>query len=221
MFTANSMNCLCEALGLALPGNGSILATDPARDRLFEEAGRQIVRLVKEGIRPSDLLTREAFENAMALDMAMGGSSNTILHALAVAHEAGVELSMKDFNDMAERVPHLCKVAPSGIHHMEDIDRAGGIAAILKQLSRKPGVLHRQAKTVSGLTIGEMIDRAEVKDDEVIRPLERAYSPQGGLAILSGNLAPNGCVVKAAGVAPEMMKFRGPAGHLGGQGETG
>jgi dihydroxy-acid dehydratase len=200
MFTANSMNCLCEALGLALPGNGSILATDPARDRLFAQAGQAIVRLVRDNVRPSDILTRQAFENALALDMAMGGSSNTILHTLAIAREAGVPLSMEDFNTVAGRVPHLCKVAPSGIHHMEDIDRAGGIGAILKTIAEKPGLLHLEAKTVAGGTMQDVIDAAEVKDSE-----------RGGLAILFGNLAPDGCVVKAAGVAPSMMKFTGPA----------
>jgi dihydroxy-acid dehydratase len=211
MFTANSMNCLCEALGLALPGNGSILATDPARDALFEAAGRAIVDLVNRNLRPSDILTRQAFENALVLDMAMGGSSNTILHSLAVAKEAGVGLSLEDINALSDRVPHLCKVAPSGAHHMEDIDRAGGISAILKTLSARPGLLHLEARTVSGRTLGETIASAEVRDEEVIRPLEKAHSPRGGLAILFGNLAPRGAVVKAAGVAPGMMTFRGPA----------
>ncbi|HEY1121656.1 MAG TPA: dihydroxy-acid dehydratase, partial [Haloferula sp.] len=211
MFTANSMNCLCEALGIALPGNGSILATDPARDALFERAGRTIVRLVRDGVRPSDILTREAFRNAIALDMAMGGSSNTILHTLAVAKEAGVPLSMRDFDEMAGLVPHLCKVAPSGKHYMEDIDRAGGIFAILKILAGLPDILHADSLTVSGLTLGETLSVAEVKDAEVIRPLDRAYSSKGGLAVLHGNIAPNGCVVKSAGVSPSMMKFTGPA----------
>jgi len=211
MFTANSMNCLCEALGLALPGNGSILATDPARDELFAEAGRRIVQLVKDNLRPSDILTREAFENALTLDMAMGGSSNTILHTLAIAREAGVPLTMSDFNDISARVPHICKVAPSGIYHMEDIGRAGGISAILRTLSQRTGLLHLDAKSVTGRTLGEVIENAEVTDDDVIRPLEKAHSQKGGLAILFGNLAPKGSVVKAAGVAPSMMKFIGPA----------
>jgi len=211
MFTANSMNCLCEALGLALPGNGSILATDPERDQLFARAGEAIVRLIRDNVRPSDILTRAAFENALALDMAMGGSSNTILHTLAIAREAGVPLSMEDFNVIAARVPHLCKVAPSGIHHMEDIDRAGGISAILKTIHEKPGLIHPETLTVAGGTLGDVIAQAEVKDPEVIRPWDRAYSARGGLAILFGNLAPDGCVVKAAGVAPSMMKFTGPA----------
>jgi dihydroxy-acid dehydratase len=211
MFTANSMNCLCEALGLALPGNGSVLATDPQRDALFAAAGRAIVDLVRRNIRPSDILTRAAFENALALDMALGGSSNTILHTLAVAKEAGVELRLDQINAISDRVPHICKVAPSGLHHMEDIDRAGGISAILKILGTRPGLLHLDAITVSGRTLGETIAGAEVRDTDVIRTLETAYSPRGGLAILFGNLAPSGAVVKAAGVSPAMMVFRGPA----------
>ncbi len=211
MFTANSMNCLCEALGLALPGNGSILATDPQRDVLFEEAGRAIVALVRAGTKPSDILTRAAFENALTLDMAMGGSSNTILHSLAIAQEAGVPFVLGDINAIAERVPLLCKVAPSGPHHMEDIDRAGGISAILRTLSTRPGLLHLDTKTVSGRTLGETIAHAEIRDTEVIRPLDRAHSPRGGLAVLFGNLAPGGAVVKIGAVAPSMMTFRGPA----------
>ncbi|HRE81495.1 MAG TPA: dihydroxy-acid dehydratase [Opitutaceae bacterium] len=211
MFTANSMNCLCEALGLALPGNGSILATDPQRERLFQQVGEVIVQLVKTNLRPSDLLTRKAFENALALDMAMGGSSNTILHTLAIAREAGVALTLEDINPISDRVPHLCKVAPSGPHHMEDIDRAGGISAILKTLSQRPGLLHLDAMTVTGRTLGETIASAEVADTEVIRPLENAHSQRGGLALLFGNLAPRGAVIKAAGVSPSMMTFSGPA----------
>lgn len=211
MFTANSMNCLCEALGIALPGNGSILATDPHRDALFEAAGRAIVDLVRRNIQPSGILTRAAFENALALDMAMGGSSNTILHTLAVATEAGVDLRLDQINAISDRVPHICKVAPSGLHHMEDIDRAGGISAILKMLGTRPGLLHLDAMTVSGRTLGETIAGAEVREPDVIRTLENAYSPRGGLAILFGNLAPNGAVVKTAGVSPAMMVFRGPA----------
>jgi dihydroxy-acid dehydratase len=211
MFTANSMNCLCEALGLALPGNGSVLATDPKRDELFAAAGRQIIELVERNIRPRDILTREAFENAFALDMAMGGSTNTVLHTLAVAIEAGQPFDLKYLNEVAERVPHICKVAPSGTHHMEDVDRAGGISAILKTISEKPGTLHVNCITATGKTLGENIARATTLDPEVIRPLSRAYSERGGLAILFGNLAPSGAVIKAAGVAPSMMKFRGPA----------
>ena len=211
MFTANSMNCLCEALGLALPGNGTILAVDPARDELFRQAGRQIIELVKKNICPRDILTKKAFENAFALDMAMGGSTNTVLHTLAVAIEAGTPFDLKHLNDVSDRVPHVCKVAPSGIHHIEDVDRAGGISAILKVISGKPGVLDLSCLTVTGKTIGENIANAVVKDPEVIHPLSAPYSQRGGLAILFGNLAPNGSVIKAAGVAPSMMKFKGPA----------
>lgn len=211
MFTANSMNCLCEALGWALPGNGSILATDPARDELFRKAGETIVFMVQHQILPSMILTRKSFENALALDMAMGGSSNTILHMIAIAREAGVSLHMRDFNEMASRVPHLCKVAPSGHHYMEDIDRAGGIQAILSTLSTIPGLIHGEALTVSGYNIARTFSTAKVTDPDVIRPVEKAYSQTGGLAILFGNLAPDGCVVKVAGVAPSMMQFTGPA----------
>ena len=211
MFTANSMNCLAEALGLALPGNGTILATDPKRDALFAAAGKAIVELVRKNIRPRDILTPAAFDNAFALDMAMGGSSNTVLHALALAIEAGAPFDLHHLNEVAERVPHVCKVAPSGIHHMEDVDRAGGVPAILHTIAKKPGTLNLDCITVTGKTLGENIADAEVKDPEVIRPLDRAYSQKGGLAILFGNLAPNGSVIKAAGVAPAMMHFQGPA----------
>ncbi len=211
MFTANSMNCLCEALGLALPGNGSILATDPRRDELFVRAGKAIVEMVQRNIRPRDILTRKSFENAFALDMAMGGSTNTVLHALAVAAESECPFELRSLNEISARVPHICKVAPAGVHHMEDIDRAGGIHAILKTISGKPGVLHPECITVTGKSLGENIANAVVKDSEVIRPLERAYSQQGGLAILFGNLAPNGAVIKAGGVADKMLKFSGPA----------
>lgn len=211
LFTANSMNCLCEALGWALPGNGSIPAVDSARDNLFYWAGRTIVRLVKENVRPFDILTRQAFENAMVLDMAMGGSSNTILHLLAVAREIGVLLSMADFNEVAAKVPHLCKLAPAGKHYMEDIHRAGGVRAVLRTLLDRLGLLHEEVMTVSGLTVGEIARAAAVTDAEVIRPLSQAYAPTGGLAVLFGNLAPEGCVVKTAAVSPTMMKFTGTA----------
>jgi dihydroxy-acid dehydratase len=211
MFTANSMNCLCEALGLALPGNGTVLATDPRRDELYKAAARAIIELVKRNIRPRDILTQQAFENAFALDMAMGGSTNTVLHTLAVAIEAGCQFDLRRLNEVAARVPHVCKVSPAGIHHLEDVDRAGGIYAILKTISQKAGTLHLDCITVTGKTLGENIAQAQVKDTEVIRPLDRAYSERGGLAILFGNLAPNGAVVKTGGVGPKMMKFRGPA----------
>src|SRR3954464_11915551 len=211
MFTANSMNCLCEALGLALPGNGSILATDPARDELFREAGRRIVDLVQKNIRPRDILTRAAFENAFALDVAMGGSTKTVLHTLAVAIEAEQPFPLARLNEVSARVPYLCKVAPAGKYHMEDVDRAGGISAILKTLAGKHGALKLDCITVTGKTLGENIASAATKDADVIRPLENPYSERGGLAVLFGNLAPNGSVLKTGAVHPSMHNFRGPA----------
>ncbi len=211
MFTANSMNCLAEALGLALPGNGSILATDPKRDELFKAVGAAIMNLIAKDIKPRDILTKAAFENAFALDMAMGGSTNTVLHTLAIAIEAGLPFDLHHLNEVSNRVPHICKVAPSGHYHMQDVDRAGGISAILKVISAKPGVLNLDCITVTGKTLGDNIAHAEVKDKDVIRPLDKAYSDRGGLAILFGNVAPKGAVIKAAGVAPSMMKFKGTA----------
>src|SRR4051794_7931570 len=211
MFTANSMNCLCEALGIALPGNGSILATDPARDELFREAGRRIVALVKDNVRARDIMSPKAFENAFALDVAMGGSTNTVLHTLAIAIEAETPFNLAHLNEVSARVPYLCKVAPAGTYHMEDVDRAGGIGAILKTLSRKAGVLNTDCMTITGKTLGENIAAAQVKDPDVIRPLDNPYSEKGGLAVLFGNLAPNGSVLKTGAVAPSMHKFKGPA----------
>jgi dihydroxy-acid dehydratase len=211
MFTANSMNCLCEALGLALPGNGTILAEDPARKRLFARAATRIVQLVKEDLKPRDIVTQSSIDNAIALDMAMGGSTNTVLHTLALAYEAGVPYDMKRIHEIAARTPNICKVSPSSSFHIEDVDRAGGISAILRELSRRPGVLDLDRPTVTGKTLGENIKAAKNRDHAVIRPLENAYSESGGLAILYGNLAPNGSVVKFAGVAESMRRFRGPA----------
>jgi dihydroxy-acid dehydratase len=211
MFTANSMNCLCEALGIALPGNGSILATDPRRDELFKGAAEAIINLVHKGIRPSDILTPKAFENALALDVAMGGSTNTVLHTLAVAIEAGTPIDLKHLNEISARVPYVCKVAPAGKYHIEDVDRAGGISAILKTIAAKPGTLYLDQMTVTGKTLGENIGDATVKDADVIRPLDNPYSEKGGLAVLFGNLAPNGSVLKTGAVHPSMHKFKGPA----------
>ena len=211
MFTANSMNCLCEALGLALPCNGSILATDPRRDELFKLAGQKIVELVRRNIRPRDIMTPKAFENAFALDVAMGGSTNTVLHTLAIAIEAGTPFDLNHLNEVSARVPYLCKVSPAGKYHLEDVDRAGGISAILKTLSGKPGVLNPDCITVTGRTLGENIAGAVTKDRDVIRPLDNPYSERGGLAVLFGNLAPHGSVLKTGAVSPNMHKFRGPA----------
>jgi dihydroxy-acid dehydratase len=211
MFTANSMNCLCEALGWALPGNGSILATDPKRDELFREAGRRIVDLVHKNIRPSDILTHEAFENAIALDVAMGGSTNTVLHTLAIAIEAGQPFKLSHLNEVSARVPYICKVAPAGKYHMEDVDRAGGISAILNTLSGKANTLNLNCITVTGKTLGENIKDAPTHDRDVIRPLDNPYSERGGLGVLFGNLAPDGAVLKTGAVAQSMQKFTGPA----------
>ncbi|HEX6483566.1 MAG TPA: dihydroxy-acid dehydratase [Ktedonobacteraceae bacterium] len=211
MFTANSMNCLMEALGLAFPGNGSYLATSEARKELVREAGRMIMRLIETNLTPRQIVNADTIDNAFALDMAMGGSTNTVLHTLAIAREAGVDYSLERINQVAERVPHLCKVSPAGKWHMEDVDRAGGISAILKELSRKPGALNLDRPTVTLKTLGENIAHAQVKDSEVILPVDKPHSERGGLAILFGNLAPDGAVVKVAAVAPSMMRHCGPA----------
>jgi len=211
MFTANSMNCLCEALGLALPGNGTILATDPRRDKLFAEAGRRIVDMaIAEGPKPLDIVTDKAIDNAFVLDMAMGGSTNTVLHTLAIANEAGVEYGLERINAISAKCPNICKVSPSSDWHIEDVDAAGGISAILNEIS-KTGQLNTDCITVSGVTLGERIKDAVIKDSDCIHPLDNAYSKTGGLVILHGNLAPQGCVVKAAGVAKPMLTHTGPA----------
>ncbi|MBD3408904.1 MAG: dihydroxy-acid dehydratase [Ignavibacteriales bacterium] len=212
MFTANSMNCLMEALGVALPGNGSILAVDPKREDLAREAAKRLMNLVNSGTRFSDFLTEETFLNAFALDMAMGGSTNTVLHTLAIAAEAGFEFDLAKLNEVAERTPYLCKVSPATPDtHMEDVDRAGGVPAILKSLSEKEGALRLDAPTVAGKTLGEQLADVEVLDNEVIRSVDNPFSETGGLAILFGNLAPNGSVVKTAAVQPEVMSHTGPA----------
>lgn len=216
MFTANSMNCLCEALGIALPGNGAILALDPRRQELIERAAQQIMTLVEKDLKPRDIVNANSIDNAFALDMAMGGSTNTVLHTLAVAHEAGVEYPLSRINDLAQKVPHLCKISPSKVrpdfsYHMEDVDRAGGVSAILKELSKKPGTLNLDCITVTGETLGENIARAENHDPHCIRTVETAYTMTGGLQILFGNLAPDGAVIKTAGVQKGFTKHVGPA----------
>jgi dihydroxy-acid dehydratase len=211
LFTANSMNCLCEALGMALPGNGSILAVDPRRQELARKAAKQLMTLIERDLKPLDIVTPEAFDNAFALDMAMGGSTNTVLHTIAVAREAGVEYPLARLNQVSARVPNLCKVSPSSNFHMEDVDRAGGISAILWELSKKPGTLHLDQMTVTGNTLGENIAGCDTQDSDCIRTPDNPYSETGGLTILFGNLAPEGAVVKTAGVLPEMMRHRGPA----------
>jgi dihydroxy-acid dehydratase len=211
MFTANSMNCLAEALGMALPGNGTVLAVDEKRKELYRTAGRQILTLVEMDLKPRDIVNRESVDNAFCLDMAMGGSTNTVLHTLAIAHEAGVAYSLDRINQLADRVPYLSKVSPAGHHHVEDVDRAGGISAILKRLADKGDVLKLDRPTVTGRSLGENIRDAVVKDPDVIRPLENPYRKTGGLAVLFGNLAPEGGVVKVGAVTPNMMRHEGPA----------
>jgi len=211
MFTANSMNCLCEAMGIALPGNGTILAVDERRQNLYHEAGRRIVEMVKEDLKPLDIITRESLDNAMVLDMAMGGSTNTVLHSLAIASEAGIEYDIKRVDDLSKKVKNICKVSPSSPYHVEDVDRAGGVSAILKEIQREAGLVNGECKTVTGKSLAENIQDAEIKDEAVIHRLENAYSNTGGLAVLSGNLAPEGSVVKYAGVAESMRVFEGPA----------
>ncbi len=211
MFTANSMNCLCEALGIGLPGNGTILAATPAREELAKQAARQILYLLKEGITARQIATIEAFDNAIALDVAMGGSTNTILHTLAIAHEAGIEYPIERINEISQRTPCICRVSPSSHYHIQDVHTAGGISAILHELSHKEGMLNLDQLTVTGKTLGENIQDSPTLDPACIRTVDNAYSQDGGLAILFGNLAPEGSVVKAAGVAPEMLRHRGPA----------
>ncbi|MBR4654297.1 MAG: dihydroxy-acid dehydratase [Kiritimatiellae bacterium] len=210
MFTANSMNCLYEALGIALPGNGTILATDPRRVALWKAAAKRAVEMAKKGgPLPRELVTARSLDNALTLDMAMGGSTNTVLHTLAIAREAGVDYSLERMNEISARTPYICKLAPSGHYHVSDLDRAGGIMAILRRLPKK--LLNLDCPTVSGKKLGAQISAAKIADDDVIRTLENPYSRDGGLAVLWGNLAERGAVVKKGGVAPSMMRFTGKA----------
>ena len=211
MFTANSMNCLTEALGMGLPGNGTIVATSERRGKLALDAGKRIMSLVETGLTPRKIVTRQSIDNALALDMALGGSTNTVLHAMAIAHEAGIEYPLSRISALVEKVPHLCKLSPAARCYMQDLDEAGGVSAVLHELSRKPGTLDLDCLTVTGKTLGENIAEAQVSNREVIRPLEDPHSPTGGLAILFGNLAPDGAVVKVGAVPAGMMQHEGPA----------
>ena len=210
MFTANSMNCLSEALGLALPYNGTIPAVFADRIRLAKETGIKMMELVRQDLRPSKILTKKAFENAISVDMAFGGSTNTSLHLLAIAREAGIELSLHTFNEFSDKTPHLCNMAPGGPHHLQDLHWAGGIPALMVELSRK-GLIHQNAWTVTGKPIGKNLKGKSIRNPEVIRPIERPYHATGGLAVLFGNLAPEGAVVKRSAVDDAMLKHRGPA----------
>ncbi len=211
MFTANSMNCLTEALGLGLPGNGTIPAVAAARIRLAKQAGMAVMNLFHENVRPRDIATREAFENAMAVDMALGCSTNTVLHVPAIAREADVDLPLETFNDVSCRVPHLCSLIPGGPHSLQQLNEAGGVPAVMRELLSSEDGLHLQVKTVTGRTLGENLDKARVRDEDIIRPVSNPYHQQGGIAVLYGNLAEDGAVVKQSAVAEEMMSHSGPA----------
>ncbi len=211
MFTANSMNSLMEALGVALPYNGTALADSEGRKELVRKAAKQVMYMVKNNIKPRDIMTKEAFDDAYALDMAMGGSTNTVLHGLAIAHEAGIDYNMDDINEISKRVPYLAKIAPSSHWTMQDVHAAGGIPVILNELIQKGGVLHPDRLTVTGKTLRENVEGCETKNPEVIHTLDNAYSNEGGLAILHGNIAQNGAVLKIGGVDKDIRKFTGKA----------
>ncbi|MBT4660670.1 MAG: dihydroxy-acid dehydratase [Candidatus Marinimicrobia bacterium] len=212
MFTANSMNCLMEALGIALPGNGSILAVDEGRLELVKQAGEKILNMVNHDVKPRDIITKESIRNAFALDMAMGGSTNTVLHTLAIAHEANIDFDLLELNEISKNTPYLCKVSPATPDvHMEDVDRAGGISAILNELSKKDDVLRLDLPTITGQSLGENIAAAHSKDESIIRTIDSPYSQQGGLAVLFGNLAPNGSIIKTGAVDSKMLVHSGPA----------
>ena len=212
MFTANSMNCLMEAIGIALPGNGSILAVDEKRIKLVEEAGARVLEMVEKDITPRDLITKESMKNAFALDVAMGGSTNTILHALAIAYEADLEFDLEELNLISEKTPYLCKVSPATPNvHMEDVHKAGGISAILNELSKKKGTLKLNLPTVTGKTLGSNIKKSKIKNLSVIRSIKNPYSEQGALVALFGNLCPNGAIVKTGAVNNKMLVHSGPA----------
>jgi len=210
MYTANSMNCLTEVLGMGLPGNGTIPAVYSERIKLAKHAGMQIMELLKRDIKPRDIMTEKAFMNALTVDMALGCSTNSMLHLPAIAHEAGVELNVDIANEVSARTPNLCHLAPAGPTYMEDLNEAGGVYAVMNELTKKD-LLYTDLITVTGKTVGENISGCEIRDKEVIRPLDNPYSETGGLAILKGNIAPDSGVVKRSAVVPEMMKHEGPA----------
>ena len=210
MYTANSMNCLSEAIGMALPGNGTIPAPLSARIRFAKKSGMQIMELVKKNIKPRDIMTEKAYHNAETVDMALGCSTNTMLHLPAIAHDAGVEISLDLSNEISANTPNLCHLAPAGDTFMEDLDRAGGVYAVMKELTKK-NLLNLDCMTVTGKTMGENLENAVNRNHDIIRPIENPYSQSGGIAVLKGNIAPDGCVVKQSAVAPEMMQHRGPA----------
>ena len=210
MYTANSMNCLTEVLGMGLKGNGTIPAVYSRRIELAKHAGMAVMDMLKKDIRPRDIMTREAFENALAVDMALGCSTNSMLHLPAIAHECGIDIDLAVANEISAKTPNLCHLAPSGRTYMEELDEAGGVYAVMNELSKK-GLLHEDCITVTGKTVGENIAGCPNPDPSIIRPIDEPYSETGGIAVLRGNLAPDGCVVKRAAVAPEMLVHEGPA----------
>ncbi|MFA7661579.1 MAG: dihydroxy-acid dehydratase [Anaerovoracaceae bacterium] len=219
MYTANSMNCLCEAIGIALPGNGTIPAVHNGRIRLAKEAGKAIMNLIQKDIKARDIINHTSLENGLACDMALGCSTNSVLHLLAIANEAGCPLDLAIFNQFSGKVPNLCHLAPVGPTHIQDLDVAGGVQAVIKELDKK-GHIHREAMTATGKTVGDNIEKASVKNHEIIRPIENPYSETGGIAILWGNIAKNGAVVKRSAVAEEMLVHSGPARVFDGEDEA-
>ncbi|MDS9473024.1 dihydroxy-acid dehydratase [Sporosarcina pasteurii] len=211
MFTANSMNCLMEMLGVTLPGNGTIVATSEKRKELVREAAKHLVRMIKEDVKPRDIITKEAIDDAFALDMAMGGSTNTVLHTLAIANEAGIDYDLADINKIAAKVPYLAKIMPASDISMDDINKAGGVEAIINELTKIPGAIHPERMTVTGKTMGELVGEHEITNTEVIRTKDNPYSPVGGLSVLYGNLAPEGSVIKVGAVDSSIQTFTGEA----------
>ncbi len=219
MFTANSMNCMTEALGLALPGNGTIPAVYADRIRIAKYSGMKIMELVRDNVTPSQILTEEAFQNALAVDMALGCSSNTVLHLLAIAHEAGIEMNLDIINEVSKRTPNLCKLRPAGPYHIENLHDAGGVMAVMNELSKK-NLLTLDIKNVTGKTLGQVISKYKVLDNKIIASIDAPYSNTGGIAVLRGNLAPDGAVVKRSAVAEEMLRHKGPARVFDSEEET-
>ena len=212
MFTANSMNCLSEVLGLALPGNGTILAVAPERKEFVKQSARQLMELIKQDIKPRDIVTKNTIDNAFALDMAMGGSTNTVLHTLALAHEADIDYPIERINEVAKKVPYLSKLAPASDHHIEDLHNAGGVSAIINELLKKDGALFGDELTVTGKTLRENVAGCEIKDHSVIRPIDDPHTKEGGLSVMFGNLAPNGSIIKVGAVDKSVGGYhRGPA----------
>ncbi|MDQ8734587.1 dihydroxy-acid dehydratase [Paenibacillus sp. LHD-38] len=212
MFTANSMNCLAEGMGLAMPGNGTILAVSPERKEFVKDAARQLMKIIELGIKPRDIVTKDTIDNAFALDMAMGGSTNTVLHTLAIAHEAGIEYPIERINEVAERVPHLAKIAPASDYHIEDVHNAGGVSAVLNELFKKEGALNGDCITVTGKTLRENVMGCEIQDTDIIHTIDNPHTERGGLAVLFGNLAPNGAIIKTGAVDKSVGGYhKGPA----------